>query len=200
MSAILSAGRTAPTATPLDSPRSMPPPSSAAFCSTSCPTASSGSATTASSPTRCAPRPSSWSRSAPPSGPGGGRHPIARPTTARTVGRAAAPTDRQGCHPVPALWGRTSARRRNAARGGRARRSFSSRPEPMTRLVLPSAPVASPDTPALCLSSLATTSHLGPARCIAPLPGSRLDIRRSRSPTSPCPGAFSPPTSIDHSP
>ncbi len=70
----------------------------------------------------------------------------------------------------------------------------------MTPLVSRSAPVASLDTPALCLYSLATTSRLGPARFIATLPGSRLDTRRSRSPTSPCPGAFSPPIWIDHSP
>ncbi len=51
-----SAGKTAPRTTRPGSRRSTRPPSSAAFCSTSCPAASSASATTGSSPTRCAAR------------------------------------------------------------------------------------------------------------------------------------------------
>ena len=76
----------------------------------------------------------------------------------------------------------------------------SSRPQPMTPLVSRSAPVASPDTPALCLYSLASTSRLAPARFIAPSQAPGLTHAAHCSPTSPCPGAFSPPISIDHSP
>lgn len=70
----------------------------------------------------------------------------------------------------------------------------------MTPLVARSAPVASPDMPALCLHSLASTSRLGPARFIATPPGSGLDRRRSLSPISAWTAACSPRVSIDHSP
>jgi hypothetical protein len=70
----------------------------------------------------------------------------------------------------------------------------------MTPLVSRSAPVSPPDTPALCLPSLASTSRLVPARFIATPPGSGLDRRRSLSPISQWTAAFSPRTSIDHSP
>jgi len=70
----------------------------------------------------------------------------------------------------------------------------------MTPLASCSAPVASPDTPALCLDLLSRTSRLVPGLFIVTPPGPGHGRRRPLLPTAPWTAAFPPLISFDHSP
>src|SRR5439155_567625 len=91
---------------------------------------------------------------APVARPVGARHPIAGTPRPGTVGRAAPPPDRQGCHPLSAVRGWTP-RRRGGVACARAIPPFPSpSAEPLNGLAARSAPSTSALTLALCLSRL----------------------------------------------
>jgi len=70
----------------------------------------------------------------------------------------------------------------------------------MTLPAARSAPVASPDTPALCLLLVSTTRIVLPSLFIVAPPGPRHGRRCHLSPPSPWPAAFPPLISLDQSP
>src|SRR6266542_3262197 len=93
--------------------------------------------------------------------PVGARQHITCPPGAGTVGGAAAPPDRQGCHPVSAVRGWTLGRHRGVACAGRPPPFPSPSAEPLNALAARSAPSPSALTPAPCLFRLSRPRRAG---------------------------------------
>jgi hypothetical protein len=131
--------------------------------------------------------------------PDGAHQHIAGPPGAGTAGHAAAPPDRQRCHPVSSVRGRTPGRHRGAAFAGGIRPSPSPSAEPMTPLASHSAPSAISPTLVLCLSLRARARRVVPTLFIVAPPSPRHGRRRRLPPISPGTGALPPLLSVDHS-
>ena len=139
--------------------------------------------------------PASTPPRAPAPRPRGRRDRIQRATRAGTVGSAAAPADRQGCHSMSPVRCRTHARHRRTAGAGEARPSLTPSEEPMNPHASRSAPLASAETPhCACAGShlqhrRAKPVHRRPARSQTrqmprTSPPSPPRLRSCRSPSS----------------